>query len=60
MAPRLAVTLDDVSWAREQHHQVIGHVTIGEQHIGSGYVAFAAVCAQNAKLGRIQDRRTPR
>jgi hypothetical protein len=37
--PRLAVTLDDVSWAREQHHQVIGHVTIGEQHIGSGYVA---------------------
>ena len=57
--PRLAVALDDVSGTREQHDQVVGHVTSGEQHIASGYVAFAAVRAQDLELGRIQDRRTP-
>ena len=58
--PRMAVTLDDVGRARQQHDQVVGLVAIGEQHITSSHVAFAAVFAQHSKLGRIQDRRTPR
>src|SRR5262249_52915961 len=35
-------------------------VAIGEQHITRSHVAFAAIPAQHSKLGRIQDRRTPR
>jgi hypothetical protein len=58
--PRLAVTLDDVGRAREQHDQVVGLVAIGEQHITRSHGAFAAIPAQHTKLGRIQDRRTPR
>jgi hypothetical protein len=56
----MAVTLDDVGRAREQHDQIVGIVAVGEQHITSSHVAFAAVPAQHSKLGRIQDRRTPR
>jgi hypothetical protein len=58
--PWIAVTLDDVGRARKQRDQVVGLVSVGEQHIPSGHVAFAAVPAQYSKLGRIQDRRTPR
>jgi len=58
--PRMAVPLDDVGRALQQHDQVVGLVAIGEQHITSSHVALAAVPAQHPKLGRIQDRRTPR
>jgi hypothetical protein len=58
--PGMAVTLDDVGRAREQHHQVVGLVAVGEQHIPSSHVAFAAIPTQDSKLSRIQDRRTPR
>jgi hypothetical protein len=42
----MAVTLDDVGRAREQHDQVVGLVAVSEQHIPSSHVAFAAVPTQ--------------
>jgi hypothetical protein len=57
--PWPAVPIHDVGCAREQHDQIVGLVAIGEQHVTSGHVPFAAITTQHSELGRVQDGRTP-
>jgi hypothetical protein len=55
----LAAALDDLGFTGQEHDQVIGHVTVSEQHIPGGYVVLAPVPAQHLKLRRVQDRAAP-
>ena len=50
------MALDELGSAVEHHHQVIGQVTVGEQHVAGGHVALGAVPAQHIELGWVQNR----
>src|SRR5260370_24738319 len=57
--PRLAAALDNLGFTGQKHDQVIGHITVGEQHIPGGYVVLPPLPSHHLKLRTPQDRAAP-
>jgi hypothetical protein len=53
------VALDEPDLTSQHYEQVIGQISVGEQHISGAHVALSPVSAQHLKLRRVQDRTAP-